>query len=433
MPEAVEIKDVMQAIEGQGAAFEEYKKANDQRLEEIAKKGAADPLLEGKLVRINADLDKFKETLDAFEVAQKRTSKTYVDKDGNPIDLDAKAQEWRDRVARARQEKSDTFAHDDLMAYKSNFLHFARKSKENLGVDELKALSVGSDPDGGYLVPPDMTNIISRKIFETSPVRQYARVQVTGRDQMEGFYDDNEASFGWVGETGSRAETNTPEIGKWVIPVAEAYANPATTQRLLDDADFNVEQWLSDKIADKLARAENAAFCTGSGVSRPRGFMTYANGTSIREQVEQVKTGVNGGFAAAPNGGDALIDALYKLKSQYRSRAVWFMNRSTAAEVRKLKDSNGQYLWAPGLAAGQPASLMGYPTADFEDMADIAAGSLSIAVGDLGSAYLIAERMGIRVLRDPYTNKPNVLFYTTKRVGGGLVNGEAIKIIDFSA
>jgi HK97 family phage major capsid protein len=171
----------------------------------------------------------------------------------------------------------------------------------------------------------------------------------------------------------------------------------------------------------------------GDGVNKPRGFLSYLTGTTLPGTIEQIDTGVNGGFAAAPNGGDVLIEALYGLKAQYRANAVWFMNRLTAKTVRKLKDSDGSYIWSPGIAAGQPASLLGYPMASFEDMPDPATGSLSIAVGDMRAAYQIVDRAGIRVLRDPFSAKPYVEFYTTKRVGGDVVNFEAIKIVNFKA
>ena len=208
---------------------------------------------------------------------------------------------------------------------------------------------------------------------------------------------------------------------------------PDATQQLLDDSIVPLETWLDGKIADRFARAENNAFVSGSGVDKPRGFLTLANSTDLTQGVEQIKTTVNGGFAAAPNGGDVLIDALYSLKAQYRANATWFMNRATTRLVRKLKDSDGAYLWSPGIAAGQPATVLGYPVAAFEDMPDPATGSLSIAVGDMRQAYQIVDRSGIRMLRDPYTAKPKILFYATKRTGGSVVNGEALKLIQFAA
>jgi len=270
-------------------------------------------------------------------------------------------------------------------------------------------------------------------VFETSPMRAYASIQVISTDALEGLFDLEEASSGWVGETDARSETGTPQLGKWRIPVHELYAKPKATQKILDDAEINLETWLAQKVAEKFARDEAAAFVAGNGVNKPRGFLSYADGTTLPGTIERINTGANGAFASAPSGGDALIDALYGLKAQYRANATWFMNRATTKLARKLKDSDGAYLWSPGIAAGQPATLLGYPVAAFEDMPDPATGSLSIAVGDMRSAYQIVDRVGIRTLRDPYSAKPYVEFYTTKRVGGDVVNFEAIKLIEFSA
>jgi HK97 family phage major capsid protein len=236
-----------------------------------------------------------------------------------------------------------------------------------------------------------------------------------------------------VGETGARSATTTPQFGQWRIPVHELSAMPKATQKLLDDASIDIEAWLANKVADRFARAEATAFVTGDGTNKPRGFLTYASGTTLPGTLERFDTGVNGAFAAAPSGGDVLISALYGLKAQYRANATWFMNRTTLTLLRKLKDSNGAYLWAPGIGVGQPSTVLGYPLASFEDMPDPATDSLSIAVGDMAAAYQIVERTGIRVLRDPFTAKPHVLFYTTKRVGGDVVNFEALKLIEFTA
>ena len=221
------------------------------------------------------------------------------------------------------------FNNEKLQEYKSQFGAYLRKGDQIMGADELKALSVGSDPDGGYTVHPDMSGAIAAKVFDTSPMRAYAAVQVIGTDALEGLYDDDEASAAWVQETGARPATDTPQMGAWRIPVHELYANPQATQKVLDDSNINIEAWLNGKVADKMGRTEATAFVTGNGVGKPRGFTTYANGTSIREQVEQVKTGVNGDFPAAPDGGDTLITALYALKAQYRANASWFMNRGS--------------------------------------------------------------------------------------------------------
>lgn len=433
MSDQFDAKELAKAVEGVKTGFEAFKEANDQRIKEIEAKGAADPLLEEKLAKIEKDMDAKQAKLDQFELAMKRQNRTVVDEKGNEIDLDAKAAKWANMVARSRGTRVEDFGSKQLDEYKSAFDTFLRKGDEIIGANEKKALSVGTDPDGGYVVHPDMSGAIVTKVFETSPMRAYASIQVISTDALEGLFDLEEAVSGWVGETEARPDTGTPQLGKWRIPVHELYAKPKATQKILDDAEINMEAWLAGKVSEKFARDEAAAFVSGNGVNKPRGFLTYPDGTTLPSTIERVNTSVNGAFAAAPNGGDVLIDALYGLKAQYRANATWFMNRSTTKLARKLKDSDGAYLWSPGIAAGQPASLLGYPIAAFEDMPNPATGSLSIAVGDMRAAYQIVDRVGIRTLRDQYSAKPYIEFYTTKRVGGDVINFEAIKLIEFSA
>lgn len=428
-----EIKKAAGAIDALHAGFEEFKKANDERLAQIEKKGSADVVTEAKLQKIEADLEKAQKIADEAVLASKRQSRVVTDANGVTVDLDRKAQDWASMNARRRGTVAGEFRANDMDGYKAAFDTFMRKGEEVMGPDERKALSVGTDPDGGYVVNPDLSGRIVMKVFESSPMRAYASVQVISSDALEGLFDLNEASSGWVGETDSRGETNTPQLGKWRIPAHELYAKPKATQKLLDDASINMEAWLASKVAEKFARDEANAFVVGTGSNKPRGFLTYSSGTTLPGTIERFDTGVNGAFAAAPNGGDVLINALYGLKQQYRANATWFMNRATLKLTRKLKDTDGAYLWSPGIAAGQPASLLGYPVASFEDMPDPATDSLSIAVGDMREAYQIVDRIGIRTLRDPYSAKPYVEFYTTKRVGGDVVNFEAIKLIEFTA
>lgn len=428
-----EIKGAVSAIEALNRGFEEFKAANDAKIAEIAKKGVVDPVLEAKLVKIEADLDKAQKIADDAALAVKRSSRVVTDASGSHVDLDQKALHWARGIARSRGIDVREYSASDLDGYKAAFDVFLRKDERSLGANEVKALSVGSDPDGGYVVHPDLSGRIVAKVFESSPMRAYASIQVISSDALEGLFDLDEAASGWVGETDSRGETGTPQIGKWRIPVHELYAKPKATQKLLDDNEINMEAWLASKVSEKFSRDEAAAFVSGSGVNKPRGFLTYASGTTLPGTMERFITGVDGGFAAAPNGGDVLINALYGLKAQYRANATWFMNRATLKLTRKLKDSDGAYLWSPGIAAGQPASLMGYPVASFEDMPDPATDSLSIAVGDMREAYQIVDRIGIRTLRDPFSAKPYVEFYTTKRVGGDVVNFEALKLIEFTA
>jgi HK97 family phage major capsid protein len=423
--------DINEVVKGLGTAFEEFKKANDQRLDEIKNQKREDPVLSEKLGRIDAFVADTQKRLEEAETILARKNKFKADY-GDEYAEKASAFEAQMAKARGIPAKGD-FAADDLKAYRKSFVQWMRKGDELLDLDSKKALSVGSDPDGGYTVEPDTSGRIVQKIYETSPVRQVASVQAIGTDSLEGLYDLDEAAAEWVEETQSRSQTDTPKLGQWRIPVHELSAKPSITQKLLDDSMIDIEGWLADKVADRFSRTENAAFVAGDGVGKPRGFLTYPDGTNLPGQIQQFPTGESGGFDDSGDGGDVLMDVIYGLKQGYRSGARWMMPRSVTAEVRKLKDAEGRYLWQPGIAAGQPATLLGYGVIEFEDMPDLDNGSLSMAFGNMGEAYQIVDRIGIRVLRDPYTAKPRVLYYTTKRTGGDVVNFEAIKLIRFGS
>lgn len=296
-----------------------------------------------------------------------------------------------------------------------------------------KALSVDSDPDGGYLVTPTQSQRIIERVWETSAIRSVATVEtISTSDSLEGFNDLDEAGAGWVSERQERTETDTPEIGRWRIPVHEIYAEPRATQKVLDDAEWNLEEWLSRKVADKFARTENAAFVNGNGVGKPRGFLTYPDGTAWM-QIERIPTGASGAWT--PNAVWAMV---YGIKAAYLPGAVWAMNRAQVHRVRVLRDDiggpgTGQYMWAPGFGS-EPSTLAGYPILDAPDMpTGITDTTMVAAFGNFREAYTIVDRMGIRVLRDPYTLKGFVKFYTTKRVGGDVLNFEALKILRVGA
>jgi len=247
---------------------------------------------------------------------------------------------------------------------------------------------------------------------------------------------DEAASGGWVGEKQSRGNTDEADIGKWRIPVHEQFAQPRATQKLLDDANVSVESWMNGKVVDIMSRTENTAFVTGSGVLKPRGFLTYSHGAPSKsdyEKIEQVASGKAGDFTAS-NPGDKLIKLTFRLKAAYRANAKWVMSRFTFEEARKLKDGQGNYLWLPDFSSNPTMGrLLGFPIVEAEDMPQMAADSLSIAFGDFKKGYQIVDRTGFRVLRDPYTDKPNIKLYTTKRVGGDVADFDAIKLMKFAA
>lgn len=313
-------------------------------------------------------------------------------------------------------------------------------SKSFYGADEdyiaheTKAMATSTNPDGGYLLHPQSSATMVKRIFETSPIRAVASTETTSTDSLEFVIDDNTGiSGGWVTETASRAETGTPQIGKLVISVHEQYANPKVTQKLLDDAGFDIESWLADKTTDIFTRTENTAFVSGNGVTQPRGFASFgdwtAPGTYTRGAIERIKS-----TNATTLTGDGLKALQNSLKEVYQPRAVFMMKRDTFTTVMQLKDGQGRYLLdTNSLKAGDSKVLLGADVYFADDLAAIAASALPIAYGDFGTGYTIVDRIGIRVVRDVYTAKPYTQFYTTKRVGGSVTNYEAIKLQVISA
>jgi HK97 family phage major capsid protein len=303
---------------------------------------------------------------------------------------------------------------------------------------ELKGMSVGVDPDGGYVVSPTYSDTMTTVYAEVAPFVDLARtVELTQGDRFEEPVDNGTADAQWVSELGTRSDTTAPKLKLFECPVHELYAMPKTSQKLIDTARIGVVPYLEGKVAEAFALKESEAFYTGNGVGKPHGFLAYpteatADATRAWGTLEHVVTGANGAFAAS-NPSDILIDLMAKLKPQYRAGAVWQMNRATAAVVRKFKDGQGQYIWAQGLLAGQPSVLLGYPVVEAEQMPDISTGSLSIAFGNFKKGYSIVRKLGVRLLADPYTDKPNVRLYAIERVGGGVNNSEAIKLLKFSA
>jgi HK97 family phage major capsid protein len=386
-------------------AFETFKSANDERLDQLERR-AADAVTGDKVERLNQSVDEQKRALDEMVLASQR-----------PL------------LGGSHPQTGDTREH------KSAFERYVRKGDSG-GLDrfEVKALSSQSDPDGGYLVPRETENAIDRVLAKASPMRTIATVRQIGAASFRKPVTTTGADYGWVGESTSRSETNAPSISVVEFPTMELYAMPSATQSLLDDAFINVEQWLAGEVQTTFAEQEGAAFVSGDGINRPRGFLTYtvvADASWAWNKIGYIASGAAGAFASS-NPSDALIDLAYAPRQGYRANGTWVMNRKTEAAVRKLKDGQGNYIWQPGTAPGQPATLLGYPVSEAEDMPDIAANSYSIAFGDFGRGYLIVDRVGVRVLRDPYSAKPFVLFYTTKRVGGGVQNFEAIKLMKFA-
>lgn len=302
---------------------------------------------------------------------------------------------------------------------------------------ELKSFSGASGGAGGYAVPREIDEMIEVALKAISPIRAVANVVRTGSAGYRKLVTTGGVVSGWASEAGARAETATPTFQEIAPPSGELYANPSATQAMLDDALFDVEGWLAGEIAQEFARAEGAAFVNGDGTNKPKGFLKYTatgevDGVRAFGTLQYVASGQAGGFpATSPQ--DRLIDLVQALKAPYRQGAAFVMNSATLARIRKFKTSDGAFLWQPSLAVGQPATLLGYPVIEAEDMPDIAADSLSIAFGNFQHGYVIAERNETSILRDPFTNKPFVQFYAVKRIGGAVTNSEAIKLMKFAA
>lgn len=313
---------------------------------------------------------------------------------------------------------------DEYKAYRKAFNEFIRNKgdQRNMGPEQFKSLSVGVDPDGGYTVTPAMSNRIIMKQYETDPIRQLAAVETISTQAIEWLVDWGQAGWGWEAETETGSETDTPTLKKKRIPVHVMYAKPHATQTLLEDSGINIENWLADKVADRFMRGEAAAFVSGDGVGKPRGFLTYSSGTDYG-QIQQVAM-----QNAASLTGDGFIAVKYSLLEQYLNLASWIMNRTTVRDAMYLKDGAGNYIWKPGFDKDSQATILGLNVRMSTTMPAVAANALAVALAYWKEAYMIVDRLGITMQRDPYTAKPFVEFYTRKRVGGDVVNFEAIKL-----
>ena len=327
---------------------------------------------------------------------------------------------------------------EEYKAYKDAFLKAAAGVPVNhLSNEEQKALQAGSDPDGGYLLPHSTVGRMVVKLFDQSVMRQICSVISISTDKIEGVVDNNEADAGWVAELGTRSDSATPQVGRWEIQANEMYAMPKASQKLLDDAATDVEAWLAGKVADKFGRVEGTAFAVGTGVGQARGLFSYttaatADSTRAWGTFEHVVTAANGDFTTTK--ADPLQDLISAFKPHFLNNASFLMTRGVRNKIRKLKEATtDRYMWEPSLQAGAPDRLLGYEARVDQYVPALATDSLSLAFGDFKEAYTIVDRMGIRTLRDPYTAKPYVVFYSTKRTGGGAINFEAVKFLKFGS
>ena len=398
----------VEKIEQIARAFEEFKSKNDSVIAEEIKKGTADVVRKDEVDRINAAITEVQEEIKA-----------------------ARREALFGKVKDELEEKKDE--------YKSAYFNWARKGDRYEAELEAKGttLNTVTAAEGGHAVPEELDRTILDLIKQISPFRSVANVVQVSTPDYKKLVNVRGTASGWVGETATRPSTTAPELREIAPPVGEIYANLAATQRMLDDAFFNVEAWLASELAQEFAQAEGTAFISGNGTNRPRGFLAATaneSGDATRAfgHLQFVKTGVAAGFVATSttaNPGDTFLDVIYSMKSELRAGAVWAANSTVMAAMRKFRNSDGDYMWQQSMVAGQPDRFMGYAMVEMPDMPNVATNTFPIAFGNFQRGYTIVDRIGTRTLRDPYTNKPFVQFYATKRVGGDVIDSEVIKLL----
>lgn len=436
-----DILDIKQMLEDRKKAFDELR-TTVEALDKAKADGKALGDLTAKVEALTKACDQFDELKEAIDNLEKAAGRPKTELEAKAeVDFAAEVKSFNlsmraDYQSKGRQVPAEWDA-NQYREYKSAFFKVVSGVPlATLTSDEQKAMQAGSDPDGGYLLPASTQGRVVAKVYEQSIMRQLASVQMISTDKIEGLVDNGEADAGWVSELGSRSDTTTPTLGKWEIQAHEMYAMPKASQKILDDAATDVESWLAGKVADKFARVEGTAFWQGTGTGQPRGLASYttaATGDATRTwgEIEHVVSGANGAWHTTQF--DPVHTLIGAFKDQYLNNATFVMRRAVRTAARILKESTtNRYLWEPGLQVGAPERFMGYPVRVDEYMPTLATGSLSLAFGDFRQAYQIVDRMGIRTLRDPFTAKPYVVFYSTKRTGGGAVNFEAVKFLKFS-
>ncbi|UWR30430.1 phage major capsid protein [Sulfitobacter sp. W002] len=389
--------DIKALIEEQGKTFEAFKAAHQKELADL-KKGMGDVVQSEQVDRINTSVGELQAAIDA---ANTKIAAMSLSGTGPDAVKDA--------------EYTEAFQ-----------AHFAKGQVQ-------ANLNKGADPEGGFLAPVEWDRTITDKLVEVSAMRSIASVQNISTAGFTKLFNLRGTGSGWVGEEDARPETGTPTFGSMTITPGEIYANPGATQGMLDDAAVDLESWLANEVQTEFAKQEGLAFVAGNGVNKPNGFLSYAAGAANAAANPLGAIGVEPAAAAAAVTEDELLDLIYGTPASYTNGARFVMNRTTQGKIRKLRDADGRQLWQPSSVAGQPAQLLAYPVTEMPDMPDMAANTTPIAFGNFARGYLIVDRTGVRVLRDPFTAKPKVLFYTTKRVGGAVVDPQALRILKMAA
>jgi len=410
--------EIQKKLDELGRTWDEYRKVNDAKIEEL-KKGLSASENKEKLEKMDKSLDDLDKKITEINAAIARTGQ------GNEAE-DLSLKEYREFASKHVGRALTTTEAKELQERGKQFQEFLREGKHarHNGELALKTLSVDSEVGGGFFVIPEVSAEIVKKVNESSPIRQLAAQVSISTASFKVNSDLDARTANWQGERASRSEGTSPTVNQDEIFVHEMDCNPGATQQFLDDAAINVEAWLADYAAEAFALAEATAFVSGHGVGRPRGILSYADGTTYGK-IQRIATDATGSIT-----GDDLIDVQDALKEPYQRNATWLMHRLTRTLVRKVKDGT-QYLWQPGMQAGVPDQLLGRPVQLAADLnTSVATGTDGLMIyGDFKQGYQIVDRIGIRVLRDPYSSKPKVIFFTTKRVGGGAKNYEALKIL----
>lgn len=400
---AVDIKDVEQVAQELQSKFDDFKSKNDKRIDALeSEKGK----LAGQVETLNGKLSELESLKSDLE-----TELAAVKRPGAP----------------QQQSKAAT-------EHKTAFMQFMRKGDDD-GLRDLerKALQIGTDEDGGYAVPEELDRNILTLLKDEVVMRQEATVITIGGSDYKKLVNVGGTASGWVGEADARPATDASKL-KLIEPfMGEIYGNPQATQKMLDDVFFNAEDWINSELAIEFAEQEEIAFTSGNGTKKPKGFLAYASSldddkTRAFGTLQHILSG-----SAAAVTADSIIQLVYTLRKTHRNGAKFMMNNNSLFKIRILKDAEGNYLWRPGLELNQPSTLLGYGISENEQMPDIAADAKAIAFGNFKRGYTIVDRIGTRILRDPYTNKPYVGFYTTKRTGGMLADSQAIKLLQIGA
>lgn len=392
-------QELSKKIEELGTLNAQFRNLTDRRLDEIEKRGSADPLTIQQIDRLNHQLDVCQSELESLKAINKRPA----------------------------VEGIKTSYHENS-SYQTAFSSYLRSgSVSDLESVQYKSLSSQtSDRDGGYLITSRMSESIFQFSDSESPMRKLATVTTVSGDALELIEDPTEELCGWTEDMNEILErTSSSSLSsKKIINVHELYAQPKATQKMLDDPRVDVEKWLADRLAYAFNTYENKAFIHGDGLSKPRGILTYTDGDN---RLQKIFTNESGKINA-----DSLIHLFFSLKSKYTNNAKFLLSREALQQIRLLKNSNGQYLWQAGLSESTPANILGAEFLVSSEMPDVGSGKTPIAFGDFKQGYQIVDRQGIRILRDPYTLKPFVKFYSTKRLGGDVIDSNAIKFLQVS-